>query len=201
MKYTEEAINKRRKIFNLIKRLLAISIAVILIPIIIYCILLIFQTSVLNKDMPTIFGKEVFIMVSESMEPEINVGDIVILEKYDNQELKIGNIISYKYNEEIITHRIIGIIEIQDKIIYKTKGDNNLQNDEISIEKSDIIGVYSNKIPALGSIFLLLRSEIVIIAIFVLIVLIYEYNVKKEVTENKRRLKREKLEKEYLNKK
>ncbi len=66
---------------------------------------------------------------SDSMEPTLTVGSIVIAERvYDTSELRVGDIVTYK-NPDIpftITHRIIGVTELG----FLLKGDNLKEADE-----------------------------------------------------------------------
>lgn len=87
---------------------------------------------------------------SNSMSPEINKGDAIIVKKLDAKEiynLKVGDVIVYKYNDEKIVHRIYDIETTAGESIYITKGDNNPTNDEIGLKISDIEGVIKVKIP------------------------------------------------------
>ena len=69
------------------------------------------------------------IIRSDSMEPTLTVGSIVLAERvYDTSELRVGDIVTYK-NPDIpftITHRIIGVTELG----YLLKGDNLKEADE-----------------------------------------------------------------------
>ena len=66
-----------------------------------------------------------FIIVSESMEPNIKVGDIILEKKVNEEELNKEDIITYKQDGKNITHRIVNIEVIDNITVYTTKGDNN----------------------------------------------------------------------------
>lgn len=59
-------------------------------------------------------------IASGSMVPNINKGDIVIVEKIDGKynELEVGQVIAFKYNEVIVVHRLINIIERQWSLLF-----------------------------------------------------------------------------------
>ena len=70
-----------------------------------------------------------------SMVPNINKGDVVIVnQKYKENDLKKGTVIAYKYNEKVVVHRIYKIIKTKDIIIY-TKGDANNEVDKWKVSK------------------------------------------------------------------
>lgn len=131
----EESVNYRRKILKILSIIFA-------------CIFFITVILVSGRANYYLMG-----IGSNSMSPEINRGDAVLVKKIDsktNQKLRIGDIVVYKYNKDKIVHRI-SEIEFEDgEAIYITKGDNNLAQDEIELRKSDIEGVVKNKIPYIG---------------------------------------------------
>lgn len=88
---------------------------------------------ILHKDYVNIFGYTYFVVVSGSMSGEIEVNDIVIVDVTKN--VKIDDIIAYKSDKSIVTHRLVQ--KNGDK--YITKGDANDTYDK-AITKDDIIG-------------------------------------------------------------
>lgn len=88
----------------------------------------------------SIFSYRAFYVVSESMEPEITVNQLV-LGKYvtEDDELEIGEIYAYKRDgvvgQEIIIHRLIAISEDGQ---YQFKGDNNEWPDAELVDREDI---------------------------------------------------------------
>ncbi len=100
-----------------------------------------------------VFKYYVLAIGSESMEPNINKGDVVIVEKLDSEEkrtLKVGEVLVYKHNDMVIVHRIVKIKEYNNKLYFNTKGDNNGEEDSWTIDEELVIGRASLKIPYLG---------------------------------------------------
>lgn len=90
---------------------------------------------------------------SNSMVPYINKGDVVIVEKLSEEEideLKIDDVLIFKYNDKVLVHRIIRIIEADNTKYFYTKGDNNDSEDGHPIKVSNIIGKELTHIPYLG---------------------------------------------------
>ena len=86
---------------------------------------------------------------SGSMTPNINKGDIVIVEKLKESELekiKKGDVLVYQKENQVIVHRVT---EVNDNT-FKTKGDNNDEEDAWVVNKKDIIGITKVRIPLLG---------------------------------------------------
>lgn len=91
-------------------------------------------------------------IASGSMSKAINKGDIVIIHKIDDgyDKLDVGQVLAYEYRGNVIVHRIVDKIKLDDKYYFSTKGDANLTVDNIIIEEDMIVGVVNFKIPFLG---------------------------------------------------
>jgi len=88
---------------------------------------------------------------SGSMMPDINIGDVVILnQKYNLDKLEIGDIIAYEYEKKIIVHRLMKIDKHNNKKYYYTKGDANNAIDNYIIYEDTIKGKVVYKIPYIG---------------------------------------------------
>ena len=205
MKYTNEAIKKRKKIESIIKKRFNVLVYIILIPILIYNISLIIQSLVKTSETPNFFGIKTYIIISGSMEPNLQIGDIVIVKKVYQEELKKGDIISFRQGQSVITHRISEVIEKDGKIQYKTKGDNNNAEDSGSISYDMIEGKVVKNISKVGNIAIKLQNRGTIIFI---ILLLYVYILCSGAIKRKkyqRTMKRDefekRLEEEYEQKK
>lgn len=143
----------------------------------------------------------VFIIVSESMEPNIKVGDIILEKKIKEEDLKKGDIITYKIDDQNITHRIVNIEIINNITYYKTKGDNNKIEDEKKIVYSDIRGKVIAKIPLVGNFILNKKIKKIILIILVICIIIYMRLKKIETKMKKRRMKKELEDERYFEKK
>ena len=93
-------------------------------------------------------------VVSNSMSPYFNRGDICIIKKVLEYEqirnLKEGDIIEYQYNNIFILHRIIDIKQTSKGYQFITKGDNNKEQDILPVYEEQIVGIVKYVIPYLG---------------------------------------------------
>ena len=125
MLYTNQEINKRKNREIKIKNIIYVIMYCFLVIIMTYNISLIMQSLINLNKTPSFFGIKTYVIISGSMEPNINIGDMVITKSKEN-ELKVGDIISYRKGQSVITHRISQIIENEKgERTYRTKGDNN----------------------------------------------------------------------------
>lgn len=123
--------------------------------------------NVLKKDLPTINGMGILEVVSGSMEPVINIGDLIVIDTKD-KKYEVGKVITfYDSNGNFVTHRIIEVLD--DYVI--TQGDANNAIDEATL-KEDIVGVYQYKLEKLGIIINSFRSPFVMVMILIIGILI-----------------------------
>ena len=89
---------------------------------------------------------------SGSMTPNINKGDVVIVEKYNENEIENiekGDILVYKKENQVVVHRVVEVNQ-GDEITFRTKGDNNDDEDAWIINEKDVIGIAKFRIPLVG---------------------------------------------------
>ena len=89
---------------------------------------------------------------SGSMVPNINKGDVVVIEKVESnyEDIEIGQVIAYKYEGRIIIHRLVKKVKAKDEYFFYTKGDANNDIDNYSIKSDMIIGTVNVRIPYIG---------------------------------------------------
>lgn len=90
------------------------------------------------------------VIATESMTGELNKGDVVMFERYDDQIIEEGQIIVFEKRGSMIVHRVVEIEIINGVARYYTKGDANEDNDEGFITNAEIVGVTSVKLPYFG---------------------------------------------------
>ena len=139
----------------------------IFIDILIFIITLLVFLSLYNMISIKVLHKNqnnIFEIVSGSMEPTINVKDLIVVSQTD--KIKENDIITYRDNNDFITHRVIKI----EGDILTTKGDSNNSTDT-KINKSKIVGKVLLIIPKGGIIREILIKPKVIISIVITLIL------------------------------
>jgi len=100
------------------------------------------------------------VIATGSMEPMIKPGDVILIKKIDGNTVKIGDVIQFKRGSILISHRVIDIIEDEEKgKSYKTKGDNNSGPDVQLVKPEEIKGEIKYVVPKIGWPTLLLKSK------------------------------------------
>lgn len=90
------------------------------------------------------------VIATGSMEPELEIGDVVIISEPAADDLQIGDIIAFEKDGALVIHRLAEINEEDGETVYITKGDANNANDAGSITAEDIAGKVVFTIPAIG---------------------------------------------------
>ena len=148
-------------------------ISVLLIIILIIVCYLYAQLKIFKKPYINCLGFTVFQVVTGSMTETIQINDIIIV-KLTN-DVHENDIITYKSDDNFVTHRVIK--EDENQII--TKGDANNTEDE-PITKDDVVGKVIFIVPIAMIISILSMPE-VIIAIIITIIAIYFLFIKKRM--------------------
>lgn len=130
---------------------------------------------------PTFGGYRLFSIVSDSMEPEIPKGHMIVgsVPKSED-EIGVGTVITYEWRQEgakpvLITHRVIAVhvSEATGIVSYSTQGDNAGGVDAVRPAFSDVVGVYTGKSCAFfGYFFGFLQSSAGAIALIVILLIV-----------------------------
>ena len=105
-----------------------------------------------------------YVIVSGSMEPIIKVRDAVIVRRCEEEDIKIGDVVTYRSTDEafygiLITHRVVNIEEENGKKLFITKGDNNETIDRSPVSFGQIQGKVAMRIPKIGYLKTFLTSH------------------------------------------
>ena len=187
-------LKKIKTYSNFIKFLFIKLLYIIIIPIIIYDIILIAQSIVKPNVAPSIFGIKTFTIISSSMEPTFKIDDIIFVKKIDENQLQIGDIISFIQDKDIITHRIEKIEKNESGLVFITKGDANSTTDINKVKLSQIEGKYIFKISKVGKIFYILKNKVVFIIGTIILIICYIIENNKISKKIERKEKREQYE-------
>ena len=97
-------------------------------------------------------GWEFDAVLSGSMEPVLHVGGLVVVKPADAQEIKTGEIISFKLPgvDTPVCHRMIDIREINGQRFFQTKGDANEEPDQDLVPAASVSGKTVFRMPYVG---------------------------------------------------
>lgn len=97
-----------------------------------------------------LLGYRCYNVISGSMKPKYQVGDLIYVKKVPIESIKVGDDITFILNEELVvaTHRVVRIDE--EKKHFYTKGLANETEDSEPVHFNNVIGVPKFSIPKLG---------------------------------------------------
>lgn len=185
MKYDIEDIQKRKELHARIRKLVYIFLVIIL-----YNIVLLYMSYIDKFDTPSFYIYKAYVITTNSMEPELKKDDVVVIKKAKADNLKQGDIVTFKQNGETITHRIVQIDDIEDGKLYITKGDNNNVQDEQGLRFDQIEGKLVIKIPHLGKMVASFKNGIILVLVLLISAIIYLNRITAKERSNIRRAKK-----------
>ena len=93
------------------------------------------------------------------MQPTINRGDLVFIQRTDASTLETGDIIQYQLEDIQVFHRIIEVKYNEGIRYFIMKGDANSAEDPNPVTEAQVMGEYIGRIPYIGWPTLLLRQD------------------------------------------
>lgn len=118
-----------------------------------------------DKSLPGILGYSQLVVISGSMQPVIDPGDLLVIREQDNYQP--GDIVTYIDGQSLVTHRLLGI-----KNGYAlTRGDAN-NTDDASVALEQIQGRMVLRVPGLGRLVLFLRTNQGMLTLTALLILL-----------------------------
>ncbi len=89
-------------------------------------------------------------IASGSMENELYIGDVAIIQKCNANDVNVGDIIEYQMEGYTVIHRVIQKKQKNGELYFITKGDNNKSQDAEEVKEEQLIGKLIFKIRYLG---------------------------------------------------
>ena len=156
------------------KKIFYIIFCILILPCFIVNLTLIIKSKANPSKIPDFMGYKPFIVLSGSMETAINIGDLIIVKDVNPKNIKPNDIITFKKDNVVISHRVV---EIQNNegtsIRFKTKGDNNNVADDFTVNINEIEGIFVNKIPGVGNFLLLLSKPMGLVLVILIIIILF----------------------------
>ena len=149
-----------KKIFKIISIVIKTIIGVALAAFILVVCMQRFSDNKLS-----LFNFRLFSVVSQSMVPVYDIGDVLVAKEQDPSTIKEGDIVSYlgttgSFANKVVTHRVVNVEKREDgKYYYRTKGDANLVEDPIVME-DQLYGVVVYKSILLSLVYRIVGTQI-----------------------------------------
>lgn len=111
-----------------------------------------------SNNSVSFFNYRLFSVVTGSMVPKYDIGDVLVCKEVDINTLKVGDDISYvgidgTYNDKVITHRIIEIKKDETgKLLFYTKGIATKTIDPV-VKEEQIYGKITGEVAMLSALY------------------------------------------------
>lgn len=141
---------------------IGVILCIILIPIlVINCTLII--KSYTSDEVPDVGGYLPLIVLTDSMYPIIESGDLIICHTQEPEDIQVGDVIAFfdpaGNGSSIVSHRVLEVMEENGKISWKTKGDNNNTEDRLPVPADKLVARYDGtRIPGFGNVALFMQT-------------------------------------------
>ena len=158
MSQQKEKTTAMHKVLTVIGTILCI----ILIPVlIINCILIV--KSFTSEEVPSVAGTLPLIVLTDSMYPVIESGDLIICHTAEPEEISVGDVIAFfdpaGNGSTIVTHRVQEVAEQGGQIAWRTKGDNNNTEDRLLVTADKLVAVYEGtRLDGFGNVALFMQT-------------------------------------------
>ena len=158
MKKVENASVEPKKLNKEVVKWVRFTIVVVISLALIY---------VVFNYVPFIAKYEHYVIRTNSMEPVINVNDIVFIDSsVSTDDLQVEDIVAVKADinndgtKEVVVHYLYSIDETNGVKTYQTHPYGIDTPDRWTVSEADIIGIYSFKIPKIGMLLMFAQSTI-----------------------------------------
>jgi signal peptidase I len=136
------------------------------------------------QEVMTGASSPLMVVSSQSMQPALNYGDLIIMKGEQAGNIAIGDIIAFnvpspydKLAPSPTIHRVVEKRSENEEIYFKTRGDYNINADTWEVPAENVVGEYTQfKIPYMGFIFLFLKTPFGLASLVLTVTLAFVYD-------------------------
>lgn len=99
------------------------------------------------------------VIITGSMSPAIQPGDVAIVKRITPEEVRVGDVIQFREEHIRIAHRVVAIEEEDNRPVFRTKGDANENVDTDPVLPEQVVGKIVYVVPKAGWITIALRGS------------------------------------------
>lgn len=141
---------------------LGIVLCVLLVPVLAVNLILIARGFVSPEEVPSIGGVCPLIVLTDSMYPEIQSGDLIICHSADPEEVQVGDTIAFfdpaGNGTSVVSHSVVKVMEDDNGISWVTRGIANNADDATPVPAENLVGVYQTRLPGVGNVVMFMQT-------------------------------------------
>lgn len=167
-------------------------LCIILTPILVINLTLIAKSYLNQDEVPSVGGWLPLIVLTDSMQPVIASGDLIICHTADAEDILVNDVIAFfdpaGNGTSIVTHRVTEVINENGTISFRTKGDNNNTEDKMLVPADKLVAVYKNRIAGAGNVAMFMQSPtgLIVCVVMPIIALVGYDFIRRKIYERKR---------------
>lgn len=115
---------------------------------------------------PQVVGaQQSYVVLSSSMSPTIHAGDVVVVDGVSPEDVGEGDVITFEppadhqIDANLVTHRVVEVVERDDGRYFRTKGDANEEPDQALVPGGNVVGTVQFHIPYIGYVIQFASSD------------------------------------------
>lgn len=137
-------------------------VCVILLPILVINIMLIVRSFASPNEVPSVGGIFPLVVMTDSMYPDIQGGDLIFCHTEEPENIKEGDVIAFfdpaGNGTSIVTHSVVEVTEKDGEPAWVTRGIANNANDAAIVPAQNLAGAYKVRLPGVGRVVMFLQT-------------------------------------------
>jgi signal peptidase len=181
-KVSQQKTKKKVTIAHRIWTVVGVILCIILVPMLILNLTLIVKSYTNSSEVPSVGGYLPMIVLTDSMYPNIQSGDLIICHTVDPEEVEIGDTIAFfdpaGNGSSVVTHQVIDVVTEEGELKFQTKGINNNAADASLVPADNLVGEYQFRIAGAGNIAMFFQTTTgLIVCVVVPLILLVGYDI------------------------
>lgn len=160
-----------------------INVISTIILILLICIVILVFNARISGEVPSAFGYQVYRVSSGSMEPQLMIGDVIIVKETDLENIHKGDIVTYRGSTGEMAGRPITHMVTEEPVctngeyVFQTQGVAEGTIPDPPVYGDQIYGVFVAKVPYLDRLYTFFLSDYGLITFVGIIVILFGYEL------------------------
>ena len=139
-------------------------LCILILPVVVINCTLLFKSHINRERVPNIAGTFPMVVLTDSMYPEFQAGDLIFCHTKSVSDVRPGDVIAFfdpaGNGKSIVTHRVESITTDENgSLAWVTKGDANNAKDNAVVPAKNLAGVYRRRIQGLGNAVVFMQTS------------------------------------------
>jgi signal peptidase len=139
---------------------------------------------VLLVMVPIVFGWRPYTVLTGSMRPVIQPGDVVMDQPISVMKMHVGDVVTFSdptRHGDLVTHRIRSLVHDAQQTRVQTRGDANNTSENWTIDNDQRVGRVVYTLPKVGHFAVWVRSPVGLIVLIVIPVLLFGFSILRSI--------------------